>query len=238
MAEVEPIQTGDGSLTGRHAETGATYRSVFGALNEVQHVFIESTGLASAIESWCVVELGFGLGTSFAETARQAHDKGIELTYFAVERDPAAPEHAAHPEERWRSHAVQVLERLEHDDVARYDGEGLSVTVLRTEWVDAPVTPGIADALYFDPFGPRVNPGSWDDAAFEMARDVLKPGGRLATYSAAGHVRRAMARSGLFLATRPGPGHKREITIASPSDEGLGDFERLSMERYNKRLDD
>lgn len=238
MADVEIIETADGSETGRHLESGATYRSVFGALQEVRHVFLDSTGIAGGDGKWSVVELGFGLGTSFAETCRTAHEHGLELHYQSVERDPAPPEAARHPEERYRTLAARALDELARSQSVRIEEEGVTLQVERTEWVDASFAAGAADAVHFDPFGPTVNPEAWTEEAFRKAHALLSPTGRLATYSAAGHVRRAMAQAGLFLATRPGPGRKREITVASPTDAGLGDLERLSMSRYLKRPED
>jgi tRNA U34 5-methylaminomethyl-2-thiouridine-forming methyltransferase MnmC len=132
--------------------------------------------------------------------------------------------------------AAEALAALHESSESRrieVERPGISLVVLRTDWLDAEPD-SLADALYFDPFGPSANPESWTDAMFEAARARLKPAGRLATYSAAGHVRRAMARAGLVLATRPGPGRKREITVASPADAGLGNLERLSMTRYRR----
>lgn len=232
MAEVEIIETGDGSLTGKHLETGATYRSVFGAVTEVRHVFIESTGMHDAHGKWTVVELGFGLGTSFCETAALASELGIELDYYSVERDPAPARVVESRASEWAEFAARNLGHLHSNETVQASSGNVSLTLLRTEWRGVELPAGSADGIYFDPFGPRVNPESWREEDFRIALEVLKPRGRLATYSAAGHVRRAMAAADFVLATRPGPGHKREITVASPTDAGLGDFERLSMSRY------
>ncbi len=240
-AMVEFVSTADGSVTGRHLDSGATYRSVFGALTEVRHVFLDSSGLTNLQpdhgSTWRVVELGFGLGTSFAETAAVASELGLTLEYTSVEREPAPSSFVAHPETPFASIAIDALDQLKTSERAVVQRGGISLNILKCEWRAAELPEG-CDACYFDPFGPSVNPESWRVEDFEMARNALHERGRLATYSAAGHVRRALAAAGFFLATRPGPGRKREITVASPTDGGLGPFERLSMARYTRSTDD
>ena len=41
------------------------------------------------------------------------------------------------------------------------------------------------------------------------------PGGTLATYTAAGHVRRALAEAGFAVERRPGFGRKRHMTVGT-----------------------
>ena len=78
-----------------------------------------------------------------------------------------------------------------------------------------------ADAIFHDPFAPNINPRSWTERCFTWEAENLKPAGILTTYSAAGHVRRALARAGFFVAIGPGVGKKRETTRASRQQERL-----------------
>ncbi len=54
-----------------------------------------------------------------------------------------------------------------------------------------------ATAVYLDPFSPRANPEAWSLPVLLKLRHSLKPGGRLATYSAQGAFRRAFGRRAL-----------------------------------------
>ncbi len=55
---------------------------------------------------------------------------------------------------------------------------------------------GRADAWFLDGFAPARNPELWEPALLaEVARHTA-PGGTAATYTAAGHVRRALAAAG------------------------------------------
>ena len=70
------------------------------------------------------------------------------------------------------------------------------------------------DLVYFDAFGPRVQPELWDQAMFERMYEILSPGGILVTYCAKGSVRRAMIACGFEVERLPGPPGKREMLRA------------------------
>ena len=74
--------------------------------------------------------------------------------------------------------------------------------------------PGPVDAWFLDGFSPAKNPELWEPALLAQVADRLVPGGTLATYTAAGHVRRALAAAGLEVERRPGYGRKRHMTVA------------------------
>src|SRR5690554_479488 len=70
------------------------------------------------------------------------------------------------------------------------------------------------DLIYFDAFGPRVQPELWETSIFEQMFAALKPNGVLVTYSAKGEVRRIMQRVGFTVERLPGPPGKREMLRA------------------------
>jgi tRNA U34 5-methylaminomethyl-2-thiouridine-forming methyltransferase MnmC len=73
---------------------------------------------------------------------------------------------------------------------------------------------GRADAWFLDGFSPARNPELWGaELMAEVARHMA-PGATAASYTAAGHVRRALAEAGLTVTRVPGYGRKRHMTIA------------------------
>ncbi len=61
-------------------------------------------------------------------------------------------------------------------------------------------------------FRPHRNPELWSDALLaDVARHTVK-GGTFATYTAAGHVRRALQAAGFEVNRQPGFGTKRHMT--------------------------
>ena len=69
--------------------------------------------------------------------------------------------------------------------------------------------------VYFDAFGPRVQPELWTKDVFQIMYDALKTGGVLVTYSAKGSVRRAMQEVGFLVERLEGPPGKREMLRAT-----------------------
>lgn len=66
-----------------------------------------------------------------------------------------------------------------------------------------------ADAWFLDGFAPSVNPDMWQDGLFEALASHSAPQATLASFTAAGHVRRGLEASGFTIHRLPGFGHKR-----------------------------
>jgi tRNA U34 5-methylaminomethyl-2-thiouridine-forming methyltransferase MnmC len=67
------------------------------------------------------------------------------------------------------------------------------------------------DLIYFDAFGPDVQPEMWTLEVFKKMAFALKPGGVLVTYSTKGTVKRNLKEAGFRIEKLPGPMGKREI---------------------------
>ena len=81
------------------------------------------------------------------------------------------------------------------------------------------------DAWFLDGFSPAKNPSLWNDRLYSLIAQLSAPGTTLATFTAAGDVRRSLSAQGFEMAKDKGFGHKREMlmgvfcgpqTIASP----------------------
>ena len=70
------------------------------------------------------------------------------------------------------------------------------------------------DVIYFDAFGPRVQPNLWIESIFKKMYEALRPNGLLVTYCAKGSVRRCMQAVGFEVERLPGPPGKREMLRA------------------------
>ncbi|PKH24454.1 bifunctional tRNA (5-methylaminomethyl-2-thiouridine)(34)-methyltransferase MnmD/FAD-dependent 5-carboxymethylaminomethyl-2-thiouridine(34) oxidoreductase MnmC [Enterobacterales bacterium CwR94] len=67
------------------------------------------------------------------------------------------------------------------------------------------------DAWFLDGFAPAKNPDMWTPALFTKMAMMARPGGTLATFTAAGFVRRGLQEAGFTLQKRKGFGPKREM---------------------------
>lgn len=210
------LVTGDGSLTLQRVETGLTYRSDRGALAEARHVFVHGADVLDR-RRVRVLELGFGVGTSFSALVVAAREAGVErLEVHTVDHAPVPAKLLPVFDARAHALAVAATERGEASE------DGVSLTLHVGEF-ESFVPEGTFDAVWLDPFGPEAQPGSWAAPVAEMIASALAVDGRVVTYSAAGWIRRNLAAAGLFVATLPGlAGGKREFTIAAHDRRRLG----------------
>jgi tRNA U34 5-methylaminomethyl-2-thiouridine-forming methyltransferase MnmC len=197
------------------------YFSLDGGLAETAHVFLAGNGLPGRFrDGFHIAELGFGTGLN-ALAAWAAWDQPGRFRFTTFEAFPMAlPDQAralrAFPE--LADKASALLDALA-DGEGPHDLGPMRLTVLRgdarqtlPQWTD-PV-----DAWFLDGFSPAKNPELWGEPLLHHVADRLVPGGTLATYTAAGHVRRALASAGLEVQRIPGYGRKRHMTVARKPD--------------------
>jgi len=92
-------------------------------------------------------------------------------------------------------------------------GMGVTLEVLAGEVATTlPNWLGKADAWFLDGFSPAKNPAMWTPEIMQAVGDHTVPGGTLATYTAAGHVRRSLESAGFTITRTPGFGRKRHMT--------------------------
>lgn len=207
------ILTPDGSRTAWSARFGEAYGSRHGAAAQARHVFVEGTDTHRSAAPH-VLEVGFGLGVNFRATLADAARRQVPLTYLAYEFDPAPAgvlqavaeggEGSEHP--AWAA----LLAGWEQTAPLTVQAGNVSLTVHFEDVRAAPLPSQWATALYLDGFSPAHNPEVWTPELATRLAGAMAPGGLLATYSAAGHVRRALVAAGLRVEKRPGPPGKRE----------------------------
>ena len=217
-----PIQrTPDGSLSLLSERYGELYSSRHGAVRQSRIVFLNGTD-TSGHPSPRVLEVGFGLGLNFRTTLGDASGRGAALSYHAFEAYPLPAEVLAEVAAGETHPLWQVL--LAAWDAGAEAGT-LSVThasaSLRVDFADvsaAALPNGWASAVYLDGFSPAKNPEVWTPDFLARLAASLAPGGKLATYSAAGAVRRGLRAAGLSVDKRRGQAYglvgKREFLVA------------------------
>lgn len=203
---------------------GDVYFSVEDGLAEARTVFLQGCGLPdrwAGRRAFTVGELGFGSGLNvlaLLDLWRRTGPPAGRLQIFTVEAHPieaveAAEILAAWPEladltalltARWPGrrrgfHRVDLPELKATLDVAVMPAD-----VALSAWT------GQADAWFLDGFSPALNPDMWRDDILAQVAARTAPGGRLATFTVAGGVRRGLQAAGLEVAKRPGHGRKRE----------------------------
>ncbi|GGM08491.1 tRNA (5-methylaminomethyl-2-thiouridine)(34)-methyltransferase MnmD [Deinococcus aerophilus] len=217
------IVTPDGSRTAHSARFGETYGSRHGAFSQARHVFVEGTRTQQH-PAPRVLEIGFGLGVNFRATLADAATRGAALEYVAYEFDPApapllrevAAGEAGSDHPLWQA----LLQNWPHTPLQLESGN-VRLTVHFADVLEATLPQGWATGLYLDGFSPTRNPEVWTPPFAARLAQALAPGGVLATYSAAGHVRRALEAAGLQVERRPGAPGKRECLRAVRAPDQL-----------------
>lgn len=191
------------------------YFSLAGGLDETRHVFLTGNGLPGRFrDGFHIAELGFGTGLNLLAVTL-AHKGPGHLNYTSFEAFPMpAPDIAralaAFPETA--GVAEPFLRQWEAGETTLRFPNLTAEIVLGDARETLAGWEGKADAWFLDGFSPAKNPELWSPGIMaEVARHTA-PGGTFATYTAAGHVRRALADAGFTVTRAPGFGRKRHMT--------------------------
>lgn len=190
------------------------YFSLAGGLAETRHVFLAGNGLPGRLRpGFHVAELGFGTGLNLLALAQIAT---VPVRFTSFEAFPMTAgqlerAHAAFPDL-----APLAAELRAGIGTAEFRVGRISVTIVQGDARQTlPAWEGRADAWFLDGFSPARNPELWGDGLMaEVARHTA-PGGSFATYSAAGHVRRALQAAGFEVARAPGFAGKRHMSVGT-----------------------
>jgi tRNA 5-methylaminomethyl-2-thiouridine biosynthesis bifunctional protein len=212
----------------RSARFGDIYYSLEDGLEETRHVFFKGCGLPEAWsgrQRFCVAELGFGTGLNIAallELWSQTRAPAAQLQVFTIEgflmpREDAVRALSAFPALAEFAEAILAQWPKERRGFHYMDfpqwGVHLTLALLPVE--EALVAwQGRADAWFLDGFSPALNPDMWSEGVITAIAGHSAVGARLATFTAASAVRRALTAAGFAVEKRPGYGRKRERLVA------------------------
>jgi tRNA U34 5-methylaminomethyl-2-thiouridine-forming methyltransferase MnmC len=215
----ELVVTADGSKTLFIPEWNEHYHSAHGALQEAQHVFIKH-GLNTVTDDYItILEMGFGTGLNALLTYFAAEKRYQFIHYIGIEAFPVTdsewqnmdyPQYANAPE------AQKVFEQFHTTpwNSPQAISEHFVLEKRNHLLADLQQPANSIDLIFYDAFGPRVQPELWTLACFQKLFDCLAPGGIIVTYCAKGQVKRDLAAAGFLVESLPGPPGKREMTRA------------------------
>ncbi|HUR28291.1 MAG TPA: MnmC family methyltransferase [Planctomycetota bacterium] len=177
-----------------------------------------------------LLDVGTGLGFNLAAALEACEARGLALDATSFELEPEVPRAAVRmaretacvsPEHR------RVLDWLESE--LEREGAGTRPAAAafgashRAQLVlgDALVTlPRLGaeqrfDAVFLDPFSPRVDPPLWQEEFLREVARRMDRGARLSTYTTSLAVRVRLARAGLDVGAGPRVGEKAQGTLAA-----------------------
>lgn len=194
------------------------YFSLHDGLAETRHVFLAGNDLPARFRpGFHIAELGFGTGLNLLATLALWRESGQAgtLRYTSFEAWPLPAEAM-----RRAQAGFPVLAPLAEDLAPHWGTPAIHLPDLDFRLVEGdarqtlPDWEGHAEAWFLDGFAPAKNPELWQPALLAQVARHTAPGGTAATYTAAGHVRRALAAAGFEVARAPGYGAKRHMTRA------------------------
>ncbi len=215
------IETIDGSHTLKLDNANEHYHSTNGAINESNHIFINSAfaykcNVAKAIN---ILEVGFGTGLNAYLTIKKNLEENKKVSYIAYEPYPLSKE-----EYSLLNYAIiekfsdcnkkfLLLHEIPFGEEVEIES-GFKFIKHKEKIQDASLPQNMFDIVYFDAFAPNIQPELWELNIFEKLYKSMKSYGVLITYSTKGDVRRSLKKCGFFVEKIPGPVGKREVTRA------------------------
>ncbi len=223
----ELITTADGSHSIYVKNLDEHYHSIHGAIQEAQHVFMKA-GIQHLVSKnygdISILEVGFGTGLNTLLSFLEAEKSNLNLTYTSLEAFPLSAEITdqlnyvklisgleKQNEEEVKSifnrlHAIPWEEPIELSK--RFSLLKIKDTLQEIKFSST------FDLIFFDAFGPRVQPEMWTEKLFAKIYEATNPNGCLVTYCAKGEVKRTLKKTGFTVETLPGPPRKREMVRA------------------------
>lgn len=196
---------------------------------ESDYVFLQGNRLSErfrtlpAGRTFVIGETGFGTGLNCLLAARhflaQAPDS-TRLQLISVEKHPLRKADLAQALSHW-----PALSSLAETLLAEYPAPApgfhrlqlhprVQLTLLYGDALSLwPQCHHPVDAWFLDGFAPARNPDMWHPALFAQLARLSRPGTTLATFTAAGFVRRGLMDAGFAMQKRDGFGHKRHMLI-------------------------
>ena len=209
-------KTKDGSLTIFSDRFQETYHSLFGALTESIHVYIDA-GLNHRFSQTQgplrVGEIGLGTGMNAMLALKAAEQGKRMISYVSLEAFPISPDAILElNSESWADSRYQKMMSTPEGETIEL-GEYFRFCWHRVLWPES-VPFSQLDVLFYDAFAPNTQPELWDLNACSKAWDCLAPGGVLVTYCAKGYVKRNLKEVGFSVEKLAGPPGKAQMTRA------------------------
>ena len=215
------IKTEDGSHSLYVNDLDEQYHSKHGAIQEGKHVFIEAglKHVASHNNSPIrILEIGLGTGLNSFLTLIESEKLNLPIHYTALEAFPLELDLITElnyveclNEERIKNKFIQIHSSDWEKEISLSELFCIHKIKGTLQEVQFDETYHL---IYFDAFGPAVQPEMWTEEIFNKLYSALKPNGCLFTYCAKGEVKRTLKKVGFTVAALPGPPGKREMVRA------------------------
>lgn len=214
--------TEDGSYTLFNESINEHFHSIHGAVQESNHVFIE-TGLkfiTSKKSEINILEIGFGTGLNALLTLINQQKLGLHIEYTAIEPYPL-PDTITQQLNYCTFLGFTNLQPMFEAMHSIKSGElinperGFAFMKILTTFQEYNAENRKFDLVYFDAFSPEIAPDLWTTEIFKKLKSIMNSGGILVTYCSKGVIRRTMQSNHFTTERLAGPPGKREMLRAT-----------------------
>ncbi len=191
---------------------------------ETRHVFLDGININQidhdSSKPYIIVETGFGTGLNFLATWKAWRDAKIKAPLYFISIEG----HPLHEDVLTRSHAQfpilaeQSSTLIKHipppspgHHLRHFDNGHITLLLIYDDILSGLKSlMSTVDAWYLDGFTPSKNPEMWSVSVFDQIKRLSDQGTKLATFTAAGFVRRGLSNRGFAMQKRAGFQKKRE----------------------------
>ncbi len=179
--------------------------------------FLSSEKHQESIQDVSILEIGFGTGLNAFLTFLYAEKHHLSINYVGIEAFPIKNEELQllNYSELISENTSDWFNKMHSQPWETFEmvSEFFQFKKQKKSFLDIKDVLAF-DVVYFDAFGPRVQPELWTEAIFKSMYTALKPNGVLVTYCAQGDARRAMISAGFKVEKLQGPPGKRHMLRA------------------------
>ncbi|PKF63820.1 bifunctional tRNA (5-methylaminomethyl-2-thiouridine)(34)-methyltransferase MnmD/FAD-dependent 5-carboxymethylaminomethyl-2-thiouridine(34) oxidoreductase MnmC [Psychromonas sp. psych-6C06] len=207
-------------------------------IEESRYVFLQGNHLTQRWldwhnESFCIAETGFGTGLNFLLTSlyfdqflKDNPDSSLKHLFFtSFEKYPLTFSDLQKALTRWPTLAPYIAPLLAQYPLSLVGCHRIHLPNITLDLWFGDVhknlpnvyiyEQGLFDCWYLDGFAPSKNPDMWNEQLFNLMANSSKLNATLATFTAAGFVKRGLQSAGFEMTKRKGYGKKREMLIGT-----------------------
>ncbi len=224
------------------------YFSYDDGLQEALYVFVDGNRLVERFQtedSLMVAETGFGTGLNLLALIRALRESGVKdrtIRFYTVEKYPLSPDRIKKLVALFETQLVDELSPFLNSWEQVYSdlGEGETKFSFTVGSITAEVSlfngdvvpfleslPESPDAWFLDGHSPDKNPDMWNETVLGLIGEKSDTNSTVATFTAAGVVKRGLRAGGYFIKRIKGFGGKRHMIIGQYESEPTSDQEAI-----------